>query len=168
MRNHISIITCFNRFIIFLLCLVFFLASFGCNSSNRYDYTDQSLQIDAIYYIEVTGLDFRDKSGKFEYEILETIDTDKKDAILQDLSGLEYRTRPEPHSLGVGDHGLLLCYNESSSELHYVLFCQSIVNEWYRTNTGDEYKWHYGVTDSDSWNNLLDKYLIQKYNFRYR
>ena len=168
MIRHVNISASLKRFVFLHIILLFLLSNSGCTKYYHYDYSDLSSQIDAIYYIEVTGLDFRDKSAKFEYKILETIDADKKDAILSDLSELEYFFRSEPHSLGVGDHGLLLCYNESSSELHYVLFCQSIVNEWYRTNTGDEYKWHYGVTDSDSWNNLLDKYLIQKYNFRYR
>ena len=91
---------------------------------------------------------------------METIDAGEKDRLLSDLSGLEYYFRPEPHSLSVGNHGILLCFKDSV-ELHYVLYCRHVLTYWRRTKTGDDYKWHYGETDLDAWNNLLDRYLKQ-------
>ena len=165
MRRYMNISASLKRFVFLHIILLFLLSNSGCIKYQHYDYSDLSSQIDAIHYIEITAIDFSDKSLQFEYKIFETIDADKKDAILYDLSELDYRVIPEPHRLEIGDRGLLVTFKETSSDLHYVMYRRDIVSEWHRVETGDVYVWNYGATDTDNWNSLLDKYLKQEYSF---
>lgn len=132
---------------------------------STYDYTEHAAQIESIRYIEITHLKYGKEADEFEYDVLETVDDNRKASLLKDLSQLKYVFYPEPPDLYEGCHGLLLCFKEGSGDIRYVLYCRHIFTVIHQTETGIEFNSVYGVASTEEWNALLDRYLKQDYGF---
>jgi hypothetical protein len=132
---------------------------------STYDYTEHAAQIESIRYIEITHLKYGKEADEFEYDVLETVDDNRKASLLKDLSQLKYVFYPEPPDLYEGCHGLLLCFKEGSGDIRYVLYCRQIFTVIHQTETGIEFNSVYGVASTEEWNALLDRYLKQDYGF---
>lgn len=131
-----------------------------------HDYTEYAPQIESISYIEVTHLKYGKEADEFEYDVLETVNDDRKDELLKDLSELEYVFYPEPSDLYEGCHGLLLCFKEGSGDIRYVLYCRPKFNVIYQTEKGFRFDGNYGIASTEEWNAILDRYLKQDYGFQ--
>ena len=130
-----------------------------------HDYTEYAPQIESISYIEVTHLKYGKQADEFEYDVLETVDDNRKASLLKDLSQLKYVFYPEPPDLYEGCHGLLLCFKEGSGDIRYVLYCRLKFTVIHQTETGIEFDGIYGIASTEEWNALLDRYLKQDYGF---
>ena len=125
--------------------------------------TEHIDQVEFIAYVQITEIDCYtkdDKSDVFEYTVLETIASGSQEAILKDISALEYDYMLFGHPrLAKNAYGFLIKYTDASSDLLYVFYWEDGYAIVRKCDVGIIVDYNIPRCTIAQWNRLLKKYV---------
>lgn len=125
--------------------------------------TEHIDHVEFIAYVQITEIDCYtkdDKSDVFEYTVLETIASGSQEAILKDISALEYDYMLFGHPrLAKNAYGFLIKYTDASSDLLYVFYWEDGYAVVRKCDVGIIVDYYIPRCTIAQWNRLLKKYV---------